>query len=113
MDAAGYERRYGHAWGKGLVGEQRLNAQYRHKNVLDLVKSTPVADIKKTKYYLDEGTNDPFFLGNVLLHLEFNKLGVAHQFLARPGAHNYDFWAPGSEPLLRFVGLNFQERSVQ
>ncbi|KGE67180.1 MULTISPECIES: alpha/beta hydrolase [Pseudomonas] len=113
MDAAGYERRYGHAWGEGLVGEQRLNAQYRHKNVLDLVKSTPVADIKKTKYYLDEGTNDPFFLGNVLLHLEFNKLGVAHQFLARPGAHNYDFWAPGSEPLLRFVGLNFQERSVQ
>lgn len=113
MDAAGYARRYGHAWGEGLVGEQRLNAQYRHKNVLDLVKSTPVAEIKKTKYYLDEGTNDPFLLGNVLLHLELNKLGVVHQFQTRPGAHNYDFWAPGSEQLLRFVGLNFQERNVQ
>jgi enterochelin esterase-like enzyme len=113
MDAAGYERRYGHAWGVGLTGEQRLNEQYHQKNVLDLVKSTPVADLQKTKYYLDVGTNDPFFLGNTLLHLQLNKLGVAHQFQTRPGAHDYDFWAPGSEQLLRFVGLNFQERKVQ
>ncbi|HCT06292.1 MAG TPA: hypothetical protein DIW86_13090 [Pseudomonas sp.] len=113
MDPAGYERRYGHAWGEGLTGDQRLNLQYHQKNVLDLVKHTPVTELRKTRYYLDVGTNDPFFLGNVLLHLAFNKLGVAHQFQARPGAHNYDFWVPGSEPLLRFVGLTFQERNVQ
>ncbi|WP_395607850.1 alpha/beta hydrolase [Pseudomonas sp. B22129] len=113
MDAAGYERRYGHAWGEGLSGEQRLNAQYHQKNVLDVLKHTPVDDLRKTRYYLDVGTNDPFFLGNALLHLEMNKLGIAHRFQTRPGAHNYDFWVPGSEPLLRFVGLNFQERNVQ
>lgn len=113
MDAPGYARRYGHAWGEGLSGEQRLNAQYHHKNVLDLLKSTPLADVKKTRYYLDVGTDDPFFQGNSLLHLALNKLGVPHQFHARPGAHNYDFWVPGSEPLLRFVGLTFEERNAQ
>lgn len=113
MDAAGYERRYGHAWGEGLSGEQRLNAQYHRKNVLDLLKSTPPEDIRKTRYYLDVGTDDPFFLGNVLLHLELNKRGVPHQFQTRPGAHNYDFWVPGSEPLLKFVGRTFQERKAQ
>ncbi|NWB26671.1 alpha/beta hydrolase [Pseudomonas gingeri] len=112
MDTAGYERRYGHGWGVGLQGQARINAHYLSYNALNLLKTLPLEDIRKTKYYLDCGTDDRFFTGNSVLHAEMNKLGVPNRFSTRPGEHNYDFWTSGSENMLTFVGRNFQELKV-
>lgn len=109
MDQPGYDRRYGRAWGPGLQGKDRINDKYLSYSVLQQVKEKPVKDIMKTRYYMDCGTDDDFFIGNALLHIEMNKLGVKHRFMARVGRHDWRYWTSGSKEMLLFVGKGFQE----
>lgn len=109
MDDAGYERRYGHAWGIGLKGNDRINDAYRSYSVLDLVTSLPLKDLQQTAFYMDCGTNDDFFIGNAELHMRLKKRGVDHRFMAREGAHNWDYWRSGTEGAFRFLGQQFMK----
>jgi enterochelin esterase-like enzyme len=109
MDQAGYDRRYGKAWGPGLKGRDRLNQAYYANSVLDLVDKVPADAIGKTPLYIDCGSYDDFFVGNAELHLKLSKLGVEHRFVAREGGHDWLYWRSGLEDATRFVGQEFYQ----
>lgn len=107
MDQPGYDRRYGKAWGIGLKGDARLNSYYRAYSVLDMVDELPADNIRSTPFYIDCGAEDRFFDGNAILHEKLRDKGVAHQFIIRPGVHNWDYWISGSEGALLFLAKAF------
>jgi len=108
MDQAGYDRRYGKAWGMGLVGEARLNHQYRDYSVLDMVDALPLQNLKATPFYIDCGAEDRFFDGNAILHEKLRDKGVTHAFMSRPGIHDWGYWRSGMEGAVRFVAGRLQ-----
>ena len=108
MDQAGYDRRYGKAWGKGLAGEARLNRQYRDYSVLDMVDALPLQNLKATPFYIDCGADDRFFDGNAILHQKLRDKGVTHAFMIRPGFHDWNYWRSGMEGAVRFVAGRLQ-----
>ncbi|WGF89524.1 alpha/beta hydrolase [Marinivivus vitaminiproducens] len=109
LDQAGYDRRYGKAWGMGLVGEDRLNEPYRRYSVLDMVEDMPIENVEATAFYLDCGAEDEFFDGNALLHQKLRDKEVEHVFMIRPGGHDWDYWRTGAEGALLFLGSLFQQ----
>lgn len=109
MDQAGYDRRYGKAWGVGLTGRDRLNQPYYANSVLDLVDKTPAEDIKKTELYIDCGSYDDFFVGNAELTLKLQKLKVPHHFMAREGGHDWTYWRTGLPQATAFLGKVFHQ----
>lgn len=104
MDQAGYDRRYGKAWGLGLAGRDRLNQAYYANSVLDLVEKVPPDAIAGTPLYIDCGSYDDFFVGNAELHMKLTRLGIEHRFMAREGGHDWSYWRSGLEEATRFVG---------
>jgi enterochelin esterase-like enzyme len=108
MDQAGYERRYGKAWGPGLTGRARLNQPYYANSVLDLVDKVPPDVIRKTELYIDCGSYDSFFVGNSELHLKLTRLGIEHRFMAREGGHDWPYWRSGLEGATLFIGKVFR-----
>ncbi|KQQ72264.1 hypothetical protein ASF70_12010 [Rhizobium sp. Leaf321] len=104
MDQAGYDRRYGKAWGEGLSGTDRLNQPYYANSVLDLVDKTPPDAIRKTELFIDCGSSDSFFVGNAELTVKLQKLGVPHRFMAREGGHDWTYWRSGLPEATRFIG---------
>ncbi len=42
---------------------------------------------------LDCGIDDFFFLVNKELHQRLTEFGIKHDFIIRPGSHNWDYWA--------------------
>ncbi|MDX3925749.1 MAG: alpha/beta hydrolase-fold protein [Shinella sp.] len=109
LDQAGYDRRYGKAWGLGLTGKDRLNAPYYANSVLDLVEKVPPEQIKKTGFYIDCGSYDDFFVGNAELHLKLRKMGIEHRFMAREGGHDWDYWRTGLPEATKFLGGLFRK----
>jgi enterochelin esterase-like enzyme len=107
MDQAGYDRRYGKAWGIGLKGRDRLNDAYYANSVLDLVDKTPPDAIRKTELYIDCGSYDDFFVGNAELTLKLQKLKIPHHFMAREGSHDWTYWRTGLPDATRFLGKVF------
>ena len=41
---------------------------------------------------LDCGEEDPFLRQNRVFHEHLNALGLAHEFVERPGTHNWEYW---------------------
>ncbi|SER09404.1 S-formylglutathione hydrolase FrmB [Faunimonas pinastri] len=109
MDQAGYDRRYGKAWGMGLKGQDRINADYRKYSVLDMVDDLPAANVKATDFYIDCGSDDKFFDGNVLLHEKLRDMGVKHRFMVREGSHEWNYWRSGVRNGLIFIGAEIQK----
>jgi enterochelin esterase-like enzyme len=109
LDQAGYDRRYGKAWGTGLTGRNRLNQAYYANSVLDLVDKVSPEAIRKTKLYIDCGSYDDFFVGNAELHLKLTKRGVEHRFMAREGGHDWPYWRSGLEEATLFIGKVFRQ----
>ncbi|MEN3794566.1 alpha/beta hydrolase-fold protein [Fulvimarina sp. MAC3] len=103
MDQAGYDRRYGRAWGVGLSGRARLTDEYRENDVLQLAAKVPAEEIASVQHYFDCGSEDPFFRGNADLHMMLLERGVAHRFMIREGGHDWDYWRSSLPGALAFL----------
>ena len=111
LDQAGYDRRYGKAWGMGLEGKDRLNAQYRANSVFELLKSYEPSPERPTKFYFDCGSDDVFFAGNAFLHIAMRHRGIKHRFQIREGRHEWPYWRMTVPDALRFVADTFRDET--
>ncbi len=72
------------------IGDTISHAKEWHDlSVLNLIEhytNTPV------KILFDCGIKDIFILGNRLLHQKMLQLKIPHDYLERPGEHNWDYW---------------------
>lgn len=57
----------------------------------------------------DCGTSDPFFNDNVLLHERMLLLKIQHDYIARPGKHNWDYWRNAVQYQLLFFRNYFEK----
>ena len=58
---------------------------------------------------IDCGLEDFFYQVNCNLHDKLRKMGIAHDFYIRPGAHNWDYWRNAIQYHLLFFDNCFRE----
>lgn len=66
----------------------------------------------KLKIIIDCGTEDFFYKVNVALHEQMLLRNIKHDFISRPGAHNWPYWANAVQYQLLFMN-NFFEEAAQ
>lgn len=59
----------------------------------------------------DCGMEDPFFPDNKQLHEKMLKLKIAHDYIERPGNHNWIYWANSVQYHLIFFKNHFNEKA--
>jgi S-formylglutathione hydrolase FrmB len=68
-------------------------AQYRNNwkqySVLHLVEKYPKDSLQMI---IDCGTEDFYYVPNHVLHLKMVRLKIPHDYIERPGAHNWAYW---------------------
>jgi S-formylglutathione hydrolase FrmB len=73
------------------IGDTSVNAQNWHDysvvNLIEHYTGTPV------KMIIDCGIKDIFIKGNRLLHQKMLDLKIPHEYIERPGEHNWDYWS--------------------
>lgn len=53
---------------------------------------------------IDCGLDDPYLESNRILHRQLRRAGIAHQYVERPGGHDWPYWSATLEHTLRFFG---------
>jgi S-formylglutathione hydrolase FrmB len=74
-------------------------------NLLYLVKPNSLAIV------IDCGTEDFFFKVNENLHQQMIYLNIAHDYIVRPGAHNWNYWNNSIQYQLLFMSNYFKRQS--
>ncbi|MEH6619281.1 alpha/beta hydrolase [Maribacter arcticus] len=91
----------------GKKGKNRLNKSYENYDVLHLVKTKAVEQLKTVKIYFDCGDDDFLTLGNAQLHKELTLLKIPHEYRVRDGAHTWPFWRESLPVGLQFISDTF------
>lgn len=102
-----YDSWFGILYGEGLEGSARLTDHWRQYSVLDIVKDTPVEQLKQVRYYIDCGDADFFAIGNSTLHILLRQQQIPHEYRVRNGGHGWKYWRTGLPDGLRFIGESF------
>ncbi|MGZ3959008.1 MAG: alpha/beta hydrolase, partial [Flavisolibacter sp.] len=66
---------------------------------------------KSLKLIIDCGTEDFFYRVNVNLHEKLLERNIPHDFIVRPGAHNWSYWSNAIDYQLMFMNKFFHERN--
>lgn len=75
---------------KRLGSQSEFPERWEKNTVINLLHLlTP----NSTKIIIDCGTEDFFYDVNVRLHNELKYRNIPHDFISRPGAHNWQYWA--------------------
>lgn len=77
--------------------------KYTVTNMLDLLQNGSLALI------MDCGVDDFFFKVNEEFHQKLMQRKIAHDFIVRPGEHNWDYWANAVQYQLLFMHHFFQQ----
>ncbi len=100
----------GRVYGRGLKGNNRLNAAWYANSPLKLVADKPADELKKVRYWIDCGDDDFLTKGNCLLHIALVEKGVPHEFRVRDGGHTWTYWRTGIIDALQFIGDGFRQK---
>ncbi len=96
---------------KDILGEDprngRLSQHWLNHSVINLVNMLPPDEVKKVRFYIDNGDDDFLFEGNAMLHIAMRKRQIPHQFRVRDGAHNWTYWRSHIVEGLKFIGKGF------
>jgi S-formylglutathione hydrolase FrmB len=79
--------------------------KYTVANLLYLVKPNSLALL------IDCGTEDFFFKVNESLHQQMIYRNIAHDYITRPGAHNWNYWNNAIQYQLLFMSNYFKNQS--
>ena len=90
------------------IGNAGTNAaNWQNMSVLNMIgqeKSRSVAMM------IECGTDDFFYQVNLQLHQKMMKLKIAHDYIERPGAHNWKYWGNAIEYQLLFFKKQFNNQ---
>lgn len=62
---------------------------WQQYSVINVIETKPAAPLT---IVIDCGTEDFFYPINQQLHLKMLRLGIAHDYIERPGQHNWAYW---------------------
>jgi S-formylglutathione hydrolase FrmB len=104
-----YDEVFGPVYGRGLAGAARFTDHWRRHSALDLVRTLPVEQLRRLRYYLDCGDDDHLGIGNATLHILLKQRGVPHEYRMRDGGHTWRYWRAALPDGLRFLGESFRK----
>ena len=61
--------------------------------------------------FIDCGTEDFFYRVNVNLHEQLMYRNIPHDFISRPGAHNWNYWNNAIQYQLLFMNNFFKSKA--
>ena len=96
-------------WYKEKYTKSELKAYFERHNVLELLKTTPVDEVKSVRWYIDCGDDDFLYEGNSLVHIAMKKKEIPHEYRVREGAHNWTYWRESLPTVLEFVSDAFHQ----
>lgn len=109
MSDEGYERFFKRIYGSGQANE-RLTSHWQSHSVINLINTLPQEQVRRVKYYIDNGDDDFLFEGNAMLHIAMRKREIPHEFRVRDGAHNWTYWRTHIFEGLKFAGKHFSRQ---
>lgn len=72
-----------------VLGDTANNKSFYNHSVVNVVKTA----IKEfPELIIDCGIDDPFMKDNRLLNKELTDLNISHDYIERPGKHNWEYW---------------------
>lgn len=102
-----YNDVYSEIFGGPRKGTDRLTDFYNKNSILYLVKNLPENQKYSVRFYLDCGDGDFLYKGNAALHTLMRDLGIPHEFRARDGFHEWEYWRTGLPDALSFISKSF------
>ncbi|MFW5820198.1 MAG: alpha/beta hydrolase [Bacteroidota bacterium] len=88
-------------------GKNRLSSHWKNNSVIELVRSLPVEEIEKIRFYIDCGDDDFLYKGNSSLHIEMRNRGIDHEYRVKNGSHSWEYWRTNIIEGLQFIGESF------
>lgn len=79
---------------------------------LSVVNMVPDLSPNQLALIIDCGTDDFFFRINQQLHQTLLELEIPHDYIVRPGAHNWPYWSNAVEYQLLFFANFFEENGL-
>ena len=93
-----------------ILGDTTSNGKYYEDfNVLNIVKKYPADSVA---IIIDCGVDDFLFEANQKLHEELLKLKTPHDYIERPGKHDWPYWANAVEYQLVFFRNYFDKMGI-
>jgi len=89
--------------------EEEIKANFKRHNVLELLKTVPVEDVKSVRWFIDCGDDDFLFEGNSLVHIAMTKKEIPHEYRVRDGRHSWTYWRESLPVVLGFVSDAFHQ----
>ena len=83
---------------------------WKKYSVLNVVETKPVDSLA---LMIDEGVNDDFIEGNRRLHQKLLSLKIPHEYIERPGKHNWDYWRYAVHFQLLFFKKFFDSNTIK
>ena len=97
-------RRYGFEFTR-----DEMQSLLKANHPLELIKDIPLSKLNSVRWYIDCGDDDYLFEDNSLLHIEFKKRGINHEYRVRDGAHTWTYWRESLPTVLEFVSQGFHQ----
>lgn len=91
-----------------VLGDTTANNSFYNYSVVNVVKE---AAVKFPELIIDCGIDDPFINDNRLLHSELISLKISHDYIERPGKHNWAYWQNSVSFQLLFFHHFFEKNS--
>ena len=85
-------------------------ANWENFSVLNVIEEKPKDSLA---IIIDCGTEDFFYEVNNLLHTKMEKLKIPHDYITRPGAHNWDYWRNALQYQFLFFSNYFNKAGRQ
>ncbi len=96
-------------WYKEAYSKAELKTYFERHNVLELLETVPVADVKSVRWYIDCGDDDFLYEGNSLVHISMKKKEIPHEYRVRDGRHSWTYWREALPSVLEFVSDAFHQ----
>lgn len=91
------------------VTEAQAKSYFDNYNALNVAKNMKEDDIKSVRWYIDCGDDDFLFEGNSLLHIDWKKRNIPHEYRVRDGGHTWTYWRDALPEVLHFVSQAFHQ----
>jgi enterochelin esterase-like enzyme len=91
------------------VTDAQVESYYENYNVINFAKNMADEDIKKVRWYIDCGDDDFLFEGNSLIHIDWSKRKIPHEYRVRDGGHTWTYWRDSLPEVFHFVSQAFHQ----
>lgn len=93
-----------------LIGDTLHFAEnWKNYSVLNIVETKPSDSLA---LIIDDGIDDNFIAGNRKLHQKLLSLKIPHEYIERPGKHNWDYWRYAVHFQLLFFKKLFDQKDL-